>query len=262
MRRLASTLLSGMLLVACARNPGPGGAVPDLLGPVGRGTAPETVDSLYARAEQLFRQGRWRRAQELFTRVVPGLVTEDPRYARARFYLGETHYALREYLLASRELRRLSDEQPGDPLAPEALFRAGMAYRELWRRPQLDPTHGETAMLVFAEVAGRYPGSRAADRAQQMMLELQEWFADKEFRNARYYLRYKAYESAILVLREIVASYPRTTVAPRAVVAMIGAYVALGYEEDRQETCDYLRQYYPAAVGSTRHCPTPTPPGG
>lgn len=255
MRHLIVLLLLLPVLAGCGRNRAGDLPQPRLDGPLAAGTAPEVVDSLYAQAEALFRSGKWSKSLSLLNRVTPVLLPEDPRYLRARFYVGEIHYAMSEYLQATRELRRLADENPEHPLAPDALFRAGMAYRQLWRKPQLDPTYGETALQVFAEVATRYPGTPAAARSQTAIAELQEWHAEKEFRNARFYLRWKANDSAILVLRDIVANYPRTSVVPRALIAMVEAYVRLGYAEDRQETCEYIRQYYPATPGLAKACP-------
>lgn len=261
--RLALVCLISIVAAAGCGRPAPGSLpLPELRGTLGAGTSPQSVDSLYAEGERLFRLGQWRKSMALFSQVGPLLGPEDPRSQRYRFYLGEGHFAVGEYILAAHQFRRIADEAPDDPLAPDALYRAGMAYRQLWRKPQLDPTHGQTAQLVFAELAGRYPSSPAAARGQVAAAELQEWFAEKEFRNASFYMRYKAYESAILVLRELVATYPQTSIVPRALTTMVNAYVALGYEEDRQETCEYIRQYYPATPDLDRTCPAPPPPGG
>ncbi|MCL4865234.1 MAG: outer membrane protein assembly factor BamD [Gemmatimonadales bacterium] len=262
MRRYPGILLVLIALAGCGRPAAGSLPLPELRGPLGMGTSPQRIDSLYAEGERLFRSGQWRKAMEQFNQVGPLLGPEDPRSQRYRVYLGEAHYAVGEYILAAHQFRRIADESPDDPLAPDALFRAGMAYRQMWRKPQLDPTHGQTAQLVFAELLGRYPNSAAAARAQVVIRELQEWFAEKEYRNASFYLRYKAYESAILVLRELVATYPQTSIVPQALTAMVGAYVALGYEEDRQETCEYIREFYPATPDLDRICPMPAPPGG
>lgn len=261
MRWIAGLLL--LLVAACGRNPAGGDLPrPDPRAPFGMGTAPEVVDSVYRDAETHFREGRWRRALDQFNRVGPLLVTEDPRYLRYRFYVGEIHFAQREYLQASRELRRVADEHPDHPLAADALYRAAMAYRQLWRKPELDPTYGETAMQVFAEVGARFPGTPAARRAQDRFLELQDWMAQKAFLNARFYYRWKAYDSAIMVLRDLIANYPRASSTPGALLMLVDAYRQLGYEEDRQETCDYIRQYYPQAADIDRHCPAPAAAGG
>lgn len=259
MRYCAVVLI--LLLAACGRQPAGEMPRPDPRAPLGMGTAPEVVDSVYLAAERDFRTGRWRRALDQFNRVAPLLVTEDPRFLQTRFYVGEIHYAMRDYLQATREFRRIADEHPEHPLAPTALFRAGMAYRELWRKPQLDPSYGQSAMQIFAEVAGRFPNTEAARRAQAQFLELQDWTAQKELHTARYYFRWKAYNSAVMVLRDLVANYPRASVVPEALLLMVESYRLLAYEEDRQETCDYIRQYYPATEDLDRHCPAPAPGG-
>lgn len=252
-----------VLLAACGGPPAGELPRPDPGRPLGLGTAPEVVDSIYADAEALFRNGRWGRALQQFNRVGPLLLSEDPRFVPYRFYVGEIHYAQRDYLQAAREFRRIADEHATHPLAPEALYRAGMAYRELWRRPELDPSYGESAMQIFAEVGGRFPNTDAARRAQERFTELQGWRAEKEFATARFYHRWKAYDSALMVLRDLVANYPRAGVVPAALGMMVDIYQTLGYEEDRQATCDYIRQFYPDAGGMAERCPTPvTPPGG
>ena len=64
-----------------------------------------------------------------------------------------------------------------------------------------------------------------------------------------YYFRLKAYDSAILYLRDLVATYPRAAAAPDALAKLAEAYRILGYAEDVRETCDYLRRFHPAAAG-------------
>jgi outer membrane protein assembly factor BamD len=187
----------------------------------------------------------------------------DPRIARARFYMAESKLAQGDQLQAARDFRRVSDDTPNDPLAPDALLRVGDAYAELWRRPELDPTYGQTALSTYQELLNRFPGSDAAPRAQKRISELQEKFALKQFKSAQYYLRLKAYDSAILYLKDLVANYPRTSVAPEALVRLVEAYRVLGYQEDVKETCDYLVRFHPGAEGVRRLCPqaapTPTP---
>jgi outer membrane protein assembly factor BamD (BamD/ComL family) len=43
---------------------------------------------------------------------------------------------------------------------------------------------------------------------------LQDDFAYKGYRTGLYYYRIKAYDSSILYLRDVVATYPRATIAP------------------------------------------------
>jgi outer membrane protein assembly factor BamD (BamD/ComL family) len=88
------------------------------------------------------------------------------------------------------------------------------------------------------------------------MTELNERFAYKTYRAAIFYYRLKAYDSAILYLKDVIANYPKSAVAPDALVRLVQAYRTLGYREDVQETCDYIRRFHPKAPGSQEVCRT------
>ena len=77
----------------------------------------------------------------------------------------------------------------------------------------------------------------------------------KSYKAATYYFRLKAYDSAILYLKDLVATYPKTAVVPDALVKLVQAYKTLGYREDVQETCDYIRRFHPKAPRAGEVCP-------
>ena len=84
----------------------------------------------------------------------------------------------------------------------------GDVYADLWRRPELDPSYGQTALATYQELLNRYANSSAAARAQERINELHERFAYKEYRAGLFYFKLKAYDSAILYLKDVVATYP------------------------------------------------------
>ena len=215
-----------------------------------------TVDSLWSNAEAAARLGKWGDAEKLIERVLLEFSPGDPRIPQAHYWLAEAYFARGRHLEAAREFRKASDETPNHPLAPEALLRVGDVYADLWRRPELDPTYGQTALATYQELLYRYPASRAAKRAQLRIMELNERFAYKLYKAAVFYHRLKAYDSAILYLKDLIANYPKATVAPDALVKLVQAYRRLGYREDVQETCDYIRRFHPRAPGAREVCPT------
>ena len=83
--------------------------------------------------------------------------------------------------------------------------------------------------------------------AQQRVLGLNDKLAEKQYRTALYYIRYKADDSAILYLKDLASTYPRAKVVPEALVTLITIYKRLGYTEDIRETCIYLRRFHPDA---------------
>ncbi|HET6797612.1 MAG TPA: outer membrane protein assembly factor BamD [Gemmatimonadales bacterium] len=214
-----------------------------------------TIDSLWHQSETAVRQGKWNEAAKLLDRVLLEFAPGDPRIARAHFWLGEAYYGQGRHLEAAREFRKASDETPNDPIAPEALLRLGDVYADLWRRPELDPTYGQTSLATYQELLNRYPGTKAAERAQLRITELNERFAYKAYKSAVFYFRLKAYDSAILYLKDLVANYPKASVVPDALIKLVQAYKTLGYREDVQETCGYIRRFHPKTPGANEVCP-------
>jgi outer membrane protein assembly factor BamD len=247
--------LVGLVALVAACGGGRPARAPASPVPFSSGASAAVIDSLWRQAEFAVRHGKWGDAAKLLERAILEFPPGDRRIARAHYYLGETHYAQGRHLEAAREFRKASDETPNDPIAPEALLRLGDVYADLWRRPELDPTYGQTALSTYQELLNRYAQSTAAKRAQMRVQELQERFASKAYKAAVFYFRLKAYDSAILYLKDLVATYPKTAVVPEALVKLVQAYKALGYREDVQETCDYIRRFHPRAPGAGEICP-------
>jgi outer membrane protein assembly factor BamD len=256
LRRIA-VALAITTLAGCGGGRSPEATTTPANTPDYEGASPQQVDSLYRLAERYVRQGRWDDAIKQLERLLLEFSPGDSRIAQARFWLGDAKFVTGAHLEAAREFRRVSDETPNDRLAPDALLRVGDVYSDLWRRPELDPTYGQTALSTYQELLNRYANSPAAARAQARIAELQERFAYKEYRAAIYYFKLKAYDSAILYLKDLVATYPRAAVAPDALLKLVEAYRRLGYQEDVQETCGYLRRFHPDALRGDTHCPGP-----
>ncbi|MGH7499711.1 MAG: outer membrane protein assembly factor BamD [Gemmatimonadales bacterium] len=253
-RLLAPALLA---LVACGRAGPPAPKVaPTPVTQVSETASREEVDSLWRKAIKAVRSGKWPDAVKQLERALLEFEAGDSRGPQAHFFLGEAHFAMGSQLTAAREFRKVSDETPNDPLASEALLRAGDAYADLWRRPELDPSYGQTALATYQELLNRYPEGTPGKRAQERINDLQERFASKEYKSALYYFRLKAYDSAILYLKDLVATYPRASVAPAALMKLVQAYRTLGYKEDVQETCGYIKRFHPKATGVGEVCPS------
>lgn len=259
-RTLAPLLVLVVAALGCRRAGSVGPAAPSPVGGLAVDLAEQEINRLWEKGRADFSRGRWTKAAESFEKLTVSMPPGDERLPRLHFYLGECHFGKGDNLQAVREFRKVSDETPDADFAAEALLRAGDAYVELWRRPELDPTYGQTALVTYQELLNRYPGGSAALRAQRKIAMLQDRFAYKEYRAAMFYYRFKAYDSAILYLKDLVATYPRAAVVPDALVRLISAYRLLGYTEDVTDTCEYLRRYHPGAKGAAEACPAPAPP--
>ena len=218
-------------------------------------TAPETELN---RAKSLMQHGDFRRAllvlQRLSFEFAPGQVEA----AAARYYLAECYFQTGDRVQAAHDFRKVADEFPASEYAPLALLRAGDSNLRLWRRAELDPTYGETALSIYQELAGRYPDTDAAARARPHVRRLQNQFAEKTYKNGMFYLRRKAYDSAIIYFKDVIANYPDAALAPDALLRLVDSYRAIGYKDELQETCAHLRRFYPQAMGLAKSCPADT----
>ena len=212
-----------------------------------------------ARAD--FRRGHFARALVEFRRLQFELSPGDPLTAEARFYVAECSFQMGDLATAALAFQKVAEEFPNSEYAAIALLRDGDANRRLWRRPDVDATAGQTALATYQELLGRYPGTDAAARAQMRIRQLNEWFSEKSYKTGMFYLRRRAYDSAIIYFKEIVASYPDTRLVPDALLRLVDTYKAIGYAEERKETCANLRRYYPQASGIGSRCPAETSAG-
>lgn len=207
-----------------------------------------THEALYEAAKRAYRQGDCDRAEHGFQQLIAVLPPRDDRVAEARYYVAECLFTRHQRLEAAREFRRVTDEFPRHALAPDALLRAGDAYAAEWNDPELDPTQGEAALATYQELLQRFGSSPAAGRARLRIAALNDKFAAKTYKTGQFYLRSRAYDSAIIYFKDVVARYPESSYAAPALVRLVDIYKRIGYAEERQELCQYLRQYYPAAV--------------
>lgn len=207
------------------------------------------------RARAAFRHGHFTQAQLLFQRLTFELGPGRPELAEVRYSLAECYFQTGDRVQAAHEFRQVADQFAESPYAPLALLRAGDANLKLWRRPELDPAYGEAALAIYQELVGRYPDSDAAGRAGLHVRQLKERLATKSYKTGMFYLRRRAYDSGIIYFKDVIASYPETSLVPDALLRLVDSYRAIGYTEELHETCDHLRQYYPNTPRLAQVCP-------
>jgi outer membrane protein assembly factor BamD len=205
-----------------------------------------TTEGLYEASLRQFERRKWDNAITGFEKLTTDLSPRDTLLSRSYWYLARARQERDEWLLASQSFQRLVDAFPDDTLADDAALEAARSYRHLWRKPTLDAQYGETALASYRQFLGLYPASPLAPQGEKEINELEEWFAKKNYETGLYYLRRKAYDSAILYFRGVRDTYPNSPSARDAGLRMAEAFGAIKWREDRAEVCNTLREKYPA----------------
>jgi outer membrane protein assembly factor BamD len=210
---------------------------------------------LLAQARAEFRAGKFSRALLSFRRVQFELPPNDSALPEVHYAMAESQFQLRQLVDAAHDFRQVADQYPGSAYAPVSLLRAGDANMRLWRNPELDPSFGQAALAIYQDLAGRYPESDAAARAQLHVRQLRDWFADKAYKNGLFYFKRRAFDSGIIYFKDVIANYAETARAPDALLRLADTYRAIGYREELAETCAHLRRFYPQAGALDKSCP-------
>ena len=244
-------LLSMVLLGACHHG-----------APVASKVDPESDPKQFlADARAAFRRGSFARALVGFRRLQFELGPGDTLLAEARYYAAECSFQTGDLTTAALAFQKVAEDFPTSEFAALALLRDGDANMRLWRRPDVDASSGQTALATYQELLGRYPGTDAAARAQVRIRQLNEWFAEKGYKTGMFYVRRRAFDSAIIYFKDIIATYPDTRLVPDALLRLVDTYRAIGYVEERKEACANLRRYYPQTAGLDSRCPAETSAG-
>jgi outer membrane assembly lipoprotein YfiO len=227
-----------------------------------------STTALYQAGLREFNRKHWDNAVAAFEKLTLELPARDTLLPRSQYYLGQAHVHRGENLLAAQAFSRLVESFPDDSLADDALIESAEAYKRLWRKPVLDAQYGQTAIETYRTLLSLYPTSPLRARATKGIAQLEEWMAAKDYNAGMFYLRRKAYDSAIIYFRDVTKSFPATDKARQSYLRLADAYKAIRYRDDLAEVCSTLRQNYPTdrevrstcgGVPTTAATPPPAP---
>ncbi len=238
MRR--ALLLAALLLAACA--------------PTFQVAGYQTNEELYRASLTEFEQERWENAIAGFERLTLQLPARDTLLPRAHWYLGVAHQRRDEDLLAAQSFVRLVESFPADSLADDALFEAARSYKNIWRKPELDSQYGETAISTYQTLLSAFPTSPRRADAEREIAQLQEWMARKDYDTGVYYVRRRAYDSAIIYFQDVVERFPDTPSARLSSLKLLEVYRRLGYREEADQVCASMRTRYPSDAEVREAC--------
>jgi outer membrane protein assembly factor BamD len=214
-------------------------------GPSFRITQYPTSESLFTAGVERLKQRKWDHAVAAFEKLTLDLPARDTLLPASHYYLAQAHSGRGEHLLAAQAYYRLAESFATDTLADLSLYLAAREYQKLWRSPLLDSQYGGEAVATYQTLLALYPDTKWRDSVDQQLGLLQEWFATKDYESGMHYFRRKAFDSAIIYLRDVVTRYPETARARDAYLRLARAYEAIRYRDDKADVCKTLREKYP-----------------
>ncbi len=134
----------------------------------------------------------------------------------AQFILAESHFKMKEYIIAAAEYEKLVSQYPQSPLVEEASYKMGLSFYKLSPKYSLDQSYTHRAFDSFQLFLEEFPASEYKSDALDMIDEIRDKLAKKVFENGRLYQKVKEYDAARIYYDEVLNNYYDTEYAPKA----------------------------------------------
>ncbi len=202
------------------------------------------ADQLYEIGLNEYEEGEFGNAVKAMDRLLISFGTSDHIVA-ARLLLAHAYYAKGDYLTARAEYIRFMDRYAGHADAPKASLGVCRSLVALSPEPQRDQGYTLDAISICRNVVIDHAGTQEAATAATLANEMRMKMAEKAYMNADFYFRRGMYDSAIIYYESLAELYPETEWAPKALLGVYQANIAIGYDDIADEARQKLLADYP-----------------
>ena len=201
-------------------------------------TKPEEVDLQiqFDRAMNYLEKKRYMRAQEEFNSVaIRGLHTDlgDD----AQFFLGESYFLNKEYILAIAEYDRLIRRMGFSEYVQKARWRICQCYVEQSPKYYHEQSSTERALSKLQEFLDDYPNTEFHEEALTTITNMRNKLATKLYESGRLYVKMEEYASAIITYEDLLANYYDTELVDDAHLQIVKCHALAG---EIEKAVDYL----------------------
>lgn len=160
-----------------------------------------------AKANEYYEQGRWFRAGELYSRILP-VMKSTKSYEDLFFRYCYTLYNLKDYLTASYQFKTFVETFPQSPKSEEASYMYAVALYKDSPNASLDPTNTIKAREALANFIYSHPASPRLTEALQYAQECTKKLEDKDVNSAKLYYNMGQYKAAKVAYQQLITKFP------------------------------------------------------
>ncbi len=181
------------------------------------------IDLQYEKAMKLLDKKKYLRAQEEFNNlVIRG--THTDLGDDSQFYLAESYFLNKEYLLAIAEYDRLIRRMGFSPYVEKARWRVCESYVKESPKYYKDQSNTSKALSKLQEFIDDFPNSEFKGEANGQILELRNKLAQKEYATGILYIKMEEYPSAIISFESLINNYYDTDILEKGHIGIIRCY--------------------------------------
>ena len=195
----------------------------------------------FEKGKTAFNKKKYVKAQLLFNTVVIG-ASHTELGDDALFYMGESHYYAKEYIMAIAEYDRLIRRMPFSPFVEQARYRIANSYVILSPKYNRDQTYSEKALGKLQEFIDDYPNSDRITEAEKDIKSLRNKMSHKSYETGILYMKMEEYKSALLTFKQVTDLYYDTDYIDKTHLKIIECYFHRGEIDKAQEHYDLKRK--------------------
>ncbi len=143
----------------------------------------------------------------------------------AQFFLAESYYLNKQYILAASEYERFLAFYPQHQRLQEVEYKRAVCYYMQSPRYRLDQSSTNRAIELFQLFNSKYPDSEFVLESAQRIDELRNKLARKSYESAEFYLRTERFLAATIYFDQTIDQYPESAWSERALIRQIETYI-------------------------------------
>ncbi len=198
-----------------------------------------------------FDKGEYLDAIESFSFIkvkFPGSAVSD----KAEFYLGESYFFQKEYLLAAFEYETLQKNFGLSQYIPDSKYRLGMCYYYLSPNPTLDQEFTHYAVTELTNFIDMYPNDKNTPDAEKKLQDLRNKLAYKDFRTAEIYMKMDNYKAAAIYYQNVYETYIDSDWADNAMVGHAEALIERKKYDEAKAVLDKFYKLFPKSKSKSK----------
>ena len=190
-----------------------------------------SLEERYKRGQEFLEDKKYYKAQQEFQIIVlSGSHTEwgDD----AQYYLAESYFKNKEYILAISEYERLTRKMKYSSYVEKCRWRICQAYVAESPNYYHDQSNTDKALQKLQEFIEEYPDSEYRSEANNTVKELRNKLAEKILESAVLYIKLHVYDSAVVAYEDLLRLYYDTDFADEAHAGIIRSYLLMKKVEE------------------------------
>ena len=167
-------------------------------------------EQLFEKGEGLYSKKKYQNARKYFSYVYENY-PNDPLGRRALLRVADSYFAQGDavnLVEAQYKYRDFINRYPGSDRADYAMLQIAMVSYKQMEKPDRDQAKTREALEKFNEMLRSYPRSPLVPEAQKRLGDVQDRLAKHEHIIARFYMKRRSFNAAVLRLNTLVNDYP------------------------------------------------------